>query len=251
MRHVFRPQQGRQGSRGLRPRGSLAPAVRARFNASVIRSFVRGLPLLLASGCATLSSAVSDRARGDLGCDDVSVSDQGSGEYVASGCGASASYTCLYGDTDELGAGPKTPVCIREGNLDVQPVVVESPAPKSAAPAAASSSPVHRRFPVNAAIATMRLAASFAEDCSAVEGPRGSGKADVVFATDGHVASVTLSAPFQGTPVGECVASKFRRVVLPPFTRGPKTTHKTFEVPALPTAPASASASVAPPPTTR
>jgi len=195
--------------------------------------------LLALTGCADMAAMVSDRARNDFSCDDVSVSDQGGGEWHADGCGRSSDYTCVYGDTGEFG-GKHTAVCAREGNLDTTPAPVyaaASPTPTTPGAPAPSSS-VRSHFPLTSAVATMRLAASFAEDCNAVEGPRGTGNADVVFGGDGHVASVTLSAPFQGTAVGECVANKFRRVVLPAFEHGPKKTSKSFQVPALPATPA-------------
>jgi hypothetical protein len=202
-----------------------------------------GFALLFTAGCATLSGTVADRAQQDLACGDVDVSEQGGGEYVASGCGGSASYTCMYGDTSEIDTGFKQPVCIREGNLDVPRAVVQtSPSPAKTAPP--PTQPTH--FPLVTAIATMKLAASFAEDCNTTPGPRGTGMADVVFATDGHPTSVTLSAPFQGTAVGECVAGKFRRVVLPAFSHGPKSTHKAFTVPALPDEPPIDAHAVAP-----
>ncbi len=179
-------------------------------------------------GCDQLSNEVASHATSDLGCSSVEVSDQGGGEWQASGCGSTSSYTCLYGDTGEFG-GRHSPICIREGNLDTaRPLDVVATAPPPA------PSVAHTRFPLGAALATMRLAASFAGDCNTVTGPRGTGTAEVVFGGDGHVTSVTLSAPFQGTPVGECVAGKFRRVVLRAFENGPKKTQKSFEVPELP-----------------
>lgn len=182
-----------------------------------------GLVALLSTGC--MDEILAPRAQRDLGCSDVQVTATYAGEYEAMGCGQTVDYACIpgrYGST-----------CIREGNIDTAaPVVVVAP------PTSKPAMHDEPGFPLDAAVSSMKLAASFAGDCSATSGPSGSGTADVTFEKDGHVSSVALSEPFAGTPVGECVASKFRRVTIPAFANGPRVTKKSFEVP-QPSAPPS------------
>ena len=175
---------------------------------------------LAASGC--YEGIVSARAQRDLGCDDVSVSPTGpGGEYEATGCGGTVDYACL---TTREGS-----TCVREADSTpaVTPVVAYAapPAPAKTTPKTESD------FPLRAAASTMKLAASFAQDCDSVPGPRGEGTAELTFESDGRVSSVVLSEPFRGTPVGECVADKFRRASIPAFSGGPKVARKSFEVP--------------------
>ncbi len=180
---------------------------------------------VLCTGC--IDELLAPRARNDLGCDDIQVTATYAGEYEATGCGGTVDYACVPSGAHSLDG----PTCIREGNVDTAaPVIVVAPAAK---PPTKSADP---GFPVAAAVSSMKLAASFATDCNVVAGPRGSGTANVTFEKDGHVSSVALSEPFQGTPVGECVADKFRRVTVPTFTNGPKVTKKSFDVPEPPLA---------------
>lgn len=173
---------------------------------------------VLASGCA--EGIVSARAQRDLGCDDVNVTQSGpGGEWEASGCGDAIDYACITTEGGETS-------CIREANVEttsgVTPVYV---APAATPPAKTSD------FPVVAAASTMKLAATFAADCNAVPGPRGNGVANITFESDGRVSSVVMSEPFQSTPVGECVAQKFRKATIPAFSSGPKVARKSFDVP--------------------
>ena len=171
---------------------------------------------LAASGC--YEGIVSARAQRDLGCEDVSVSPSGpGGEYEATGCGGTVDYACL---TTRDGS-----TCIREADATppVTPIVATTTTTSAKTPAS--------DFPLSAAASTMKLAASYAEDCNALAGPRGEGTAELTFESDGRVSSVVLSEPFRGTPVGACVADKFRRASIPAFSGGPKVAKKSFDVP--------------------
>lgn len=93
--------------------------------------------------------------------------------------------------------------------------------------------PPDQRAPLNrgAALAALGTAASAATSCKREGGPSGSGSASVTFSPDGPVKSVTVSAPFAGTPVGQCVASAFRGVHVPPFSGSSITLPKSFQIP--------------------
>lgn len=93
--------------------------------------------------------------------------------------------------------------------------------------------PPDQRAPLNrgAALAALGSAASTATSCKREGGPSGSGSASVTFSPDGPVKSVTVSAPFAGTPVGQCVANAFRGAHVPPFSGSSVTLPKSFQIP--------------------
>jgi hypothetical protein len=53
----------------------------------------------------------------------------------------------------------------------------------------------------------------------------------VTFSPDGPVKSVSVSAPFAGTAVGQCVANAFRGAHVPPFSGSSFTLPKGFQIP--------------------
>jgi hypothetical protein len=67
--------------------------------------------------------------------------------------------------------------------------------------------------------------------CKRSDGPTGSGTATVTFSPDGPVKSVSVSAPFAGTPVGQCVVNAFRGAHVPPFSGSSFTLPKGFQIP--------------------
>jgi len=109
------------------------------------------------------------------------------------------------------------------------------PAPTAAPPSppAAEIVPPDQRSPLNrgAALAALGTAASAATACKREGGPSGSGSASVTFSPDGPVKAVTVSAPFAGTAVGQCVAAAFRGAHVPPFSGSSITLPKSFQVP--------------------
>jgi hypothetical protein len=59
----------------------------------------------------------------------------------------------------------------------------------------------------------------------------GTGRVIVTFATSGAAQSATVNgAPFEGTPTGACVASKFRGARVPAFSGAPYTVSKSFTI---------------------
>ncbi|MEI9937818.1 MAG: serine/threonine-protein kinase [Pseudomonadota bacterium] len=93
--------------------------------------------------------------------------------------------------------------------------------------------PPEQRSPLNrgAALSALGSAASAAAACRRPDGPSGSGSASVTFSPDGPVKSVSVSAPFAGTAVGQCVATVFRGVHVPPFSGSSITLPKSFQIP--------------------
>jgi predicted Zn finger-like uncharacterized protein len=100
-----------------------------------------------------------------------------------------------------------------------------APAAPAAAPAAASGADFDRA----AAISALSAAATAAQSCKKADGPTGSGKVAVTFANNGSATTANVEGPpFAGTPVGGCVAARFRGVHVPPFGGGTVTVRKTF-----------------------
>ncbi len=100
-----------------------------------------------------------------------------------------------------------------------------SPSPKPDAPSAPA------KFSVSAAKSALSSAAAQAKSCKSADGPTGSGKVQVTFATSGRVTSArVVSGPFGGTSVGGCVARKFRGARVPAFSGSPVTVAKSFSI---------------------
>jgi serine/threonine-protein kinase len=113
-----------------------------------------------------------------------------------------------------------------------EPTAANVPATTTATPAP-ELVPADQRAPLNrgAALAALGSAASAASACKREGGPNGSGSASVTFSPDGPVKSVTVSPPFAGTAVGQCVATAFRGARVPPFSGSSITLPKSFQIP--------------------
>lgn len=91
------------------------------------------------------------------------------------------------------------------------------------APAAGGSAPFDRGAAA-AALSGVNVAS-----CKKGDGPTGSGHVTVIFAPNGSVKSATVdSSPFEGTPVGGCIAGKFRAAHVPAFSGGEVKVGKSF-----------------------
>jgi len=80
-------------------------------------------------------------------------------------------------------------------------------------------------------MAALSSAASAASNCKRADGPTGVGTATITFSPDGPVKSVSVSAPFAGTSVGQCVSGVFRSAHVPPFSGSAFTLPKGFQIP--------------------
>ncbi len=101
------------------------------------------------------------------------------------------------------------------------------------APPTEKPPPPDQRAPLNRASALTALsgAASTAMSCKRDGGPTGVGTASVTFSPEGPVSSVSISAPFGGTPVGACVQNVFRSARVPAFSGSAVTLSKSFRIP--------------------
>ena len=69
------------------------------------------------------------------------------------------------------------------------------------------------------------------QSCKKPDGPTGSGHVKITFAPNGSVSSAVVDGgPFPGTPVGGCIAGKFRGAHVPSFSGGPVSVGKSFTI---------------------
>jgi len=146
------------------------------------------------------------------------------------------------------GGGHKNPRADKPSSKDEKSAPAEAaaspapdpaPAPQAPPPEAKPAEPAaplpppDQRAPLNrgAALTALSNAASAASACKRADGPTGSGTATVTFSPDGPVKSVSVSAPFAGTPVGQCVAGAFKGAHVPPFSGSSLTLPKSFVIP--------------------
>jgi hypothetical protein len=100
----------------------------------------------------------------------------------------------------------------------------QQPAAPSEAPSP-SPSDVAASYDKDAVEAQLRRAAKqVKENCGAASdedgnkpGPWGKTAATVVLGRNGHVQDVTVPAPYNGKPVGDCVVRSFKKIQFPPY----------------------------------
>ncbi|HEU4405563.1 MAG TPA: zinc-ribbon domain-containing protein [Polyangiaceae bacterium] len=102
----------------------------------------------------------------------------------------------------------------------------------AAAAAAAAAAPGGTApFDRGAASAALSSASGGVSACKKADGPSGLGRVAVTFAPSGVVSSAVVEGPpFAGTPVGACVAGKFRAAKVPAFAGPPITVKKSFSL---------------------
>jgi predicted Zn finger-like uncharacterized protein len=100
------------------------------------------------------------------------------------------------------------------------------PAATTAAAAAGADQP----FNMGEAKARLASIAGSVQGCKKGD-LTGSGRVVVTFAPSGNAQSAVVSgAPFEGTPTGACVASRFRGAHVPPFSGSPFSVSKSFTI---------------------
>jgi hypothetical protein len=117
---------------------------------------------------------------------------------------------------------------------DSDPIAEETPSEPTPPPVATFVAPEPPpppgpEFSTDAAHSALEDAAARAATCRDNETEAGAVRVAVTFVPSGQATvAVVESGPVRGTPVGSCVASKFRTAKVPPFS-GPKVTvHKTM-----------------------
>ncbi|WP_394822724.1 protein kinase domain-containing protein [Pendulispora albinea] len=113
------------------------------------------------------------------------------------------------GDRSPTPDKPPAPKPNSAPGTDTGPTQVQRPAPGAATEPG--------KFDPAAARAALKKQESVLASCKRPDGPTGPGKVRVTFLGDGSVMnSVVVGPPYEGTTVGDCVATRFK------YTRGPK-----------------------------
>jgi len=85
--------------------------------------------------------------------------------------------------------------------------------------------------PFDRGAAAASLGSVNVQSCKKTDGPTGSGHVTVTFSPDGTVQSAVIDGgPFPGTPVGGCIAGKYRGARVPAFGGAPVRVGKSFTV---------------------
>ena len=85
--------------------------------------------------------------------------------------------------------------------------------------------------PFDRGAAAASLGSVNVQSCKKPDGPTGSGHVTVTFSPDGSVQSAVIDGgPFPGTPVGGCIAGKYRGARVPAFGGAPVRVGKSFTV---------------------
>ncbi|WP_394839012.1 serine/threonine protein kinase [Pendulispora rubella] len=118
-----------------------------------------------------------------------------------------------------------TPVPVPSPVVSAAPVIeptvdASAVATSSDAGAAPATRPARKResFSREEATRTFDGIAADLPTCAIPGGPRGPGSIRARFDTDGTILHVTLSPPYAGTAVGNCIAQRFQNVTVTPFT---------------------------------
>jgi hypothetical protein len=113
------------------------------------------------------------------------------------------------------------------GPKDLSGALAEAAGKKPEAPSAGGGGTSSAPFDRGAAAAA--LGGVNVQSCKKSDGPTGSGHVTVTFGPDGSVQSAVVdSGPFPGTPVGGCIAGKYRGAHVPAFGGAPVRVGKSF-----------------------
>ena len=145
---------------------------------------------------------------------------------TATGGGAVAAHTAVAAAEPAAAAIPKTP----EPPKDFAGALAAAAGKPKEAPAdngggGGSTAPFDRGAAQGA------LGGVSVQSCKKPDGPTGSGHVKITFAPNGSVSSAVVDGgPFPGTPVGGCIAGKFRGAHVPAFSGGPVSVGKSFTI---------------------
>ncbi len=132
-------------------------------------------------------------------------------------------------ETGAIAAVTPPPAKAPDGPKDFGSALKEAAGHKDEAPAAPAGG--GSTAPFDRGAAQGALGGVNVQSCKKPDGPTGSGHVKITFAPNGSVSmAVVDSGPFPGTPVGGCIAGKFRAAHVPPFSGGPVSVGKGFTI---------------------
>jgi hypothetical protein len=108
-------------------------------------------------------------------------------------------------------------------------VAPPAPAPRAEPPSAVPAFEAGEEFNRTAAMEAMRQAGDGSRACLN-GGASGGARVAVTFARSGAPADVAVEGSFAGTPVGNCIAGKFRALRIPPFRGSSVTVRRTLSL---------------------
>ncbi|WP_394837051.1 protein kinase [Pendulispora rubella] len=147
------------------------------------------------------------RSSGSSGSSDRGSSSSGSSGSGSGSSGSTSSAKSTGSSGSTTGSGP-TPI---------------------ARPSAGPSEP--GKFSPEAARASLKTMEGVLASCKKPDGPTGPGRARVTFIGDGSVmSSVIVGPPYEGTPVGDCVATRFKFAKVPKFEGNPGVVDYNFTI---------------------
>jgi predicted Zn finger-like uncharacterized protein len=139
--------------------------------------------------------------------------------------GGGAAHTAAVAAADPAPAVPKTP----EPPKDFAGALAAAAGKPKEAPAETGGG--GSTAPFDRGAAQGALGGVNVQSCKKPDGPTGSGHVKITFAPNGSVSSAVVDGgPFPGTPVGGCIAGKFRGAHVPPFGGGPVSVGKSFTI---------------------
>lgn len=122
-------------------------------------------------------------------------------------------------------AAPKAPPPPKDFGSALAAAAGQKPEAAHAATGGGSKAPFDR------GAASGALSGVNVQSCKKAGGPTGSGHVKITFAPSGSVSSAVVDrGPYPGTPVGGCVAGKFRSAHIPAFSGGPVSVGKSFTI---------------------
>ncbi|WP_394849505.1 serine/threonine protein kinase [Pendulispora brunnea] len=118
-----------------------------------------------------------------------------------------------------LSAAPVIEATVDAGAAVAKPDASSTSSAASTSSAPAAPRPARKRESFSREEATRAFddVAADLPTCAVPGGPRGPGSIRARFDTDGTILHVTLSPPYAGTPVGNCITQRFQNVTITPF----------------------------------
>ncbi len=153
---------------------------------------------------------------------------------AAAGTGTVAAKDPAPAHTSTGGSTGTTPPGTATGKATATAANTGSPTPPGPAPTTAPPKPADDgsgKPPFNRGEASAALAAVNIANCKKPDGPTGNGHVVVTFDPSGTVQSAVVDdGPFPGTPVGGCIAGRFRGAHVSPFSGSAVKVGKSFSL---------------------
>lgn len=214
---------------------------RAEVNGTQASDADAGLPSAVATTVSAISATASGRSDTVMSIENLPV-DPGQAPNPAVGRTPKGVVARSSGKSFDALVTENAATAARSGGNAEDERKTEAPPPPGAsaasesAPAAVVSSDEPEAPPPGidreAAMASLRTQAQLTRACRSLGPPPSpEGQASVTFGRSGRVKSVSVSAPFAGTQIGNCIKSTFKDAHAPRFEGEPTTLSVPFQIP--------------------